>query len=202
MTQLLRDVIHVLTRPHLRRTTNTEGETIYGEEPALLDILEEEIAASSQIKVGGTSKTGVPIALDAFQLAQDIKAITQAHWPVNGLLKAPLRLRVTAWYNNTHDPNDALSMYDTVSTWESRIREIVQPTKKVPMRGLRCIKCNCTHVEKVSDEGATYDAAITVYPGAEPVYAKCGVCETEWSGKELHILAAQGLTSVTGNVIQ
>ena len=52
MTQLLRDVIHVLTRPHLRRTTNTEGETIYGEEPALLDILEDCVASTTGSKAG------------------------------------------------------------------------------------------------------------------------------------------------------
>lgn len=200
MTQLLRDVIHVLTRPHLRRTTNTEGETIYGEEPALLDILEDCVASTTGSKAGGGGGRGTPVDLGALDLAAEIKRTTQEHWPVQGVLKAPLRLRVNAWYANTHEPNEALRMYETVFRWESQIREMIEPTKKVAMRGVTCTQCQCTHVEKPGEDGVTYSPAITVYPDAVPVYATCGVCAHEWSGKEIHELAAQGVAPVNRNV--
>ena len=201
MTQLLRDVIHVLTKPHLRRTTNTEGETIYGEEPALLDILEDCVASDSgKGSASGVARTGSPVDLGALDLVQEVKRATQEHWPVQGLLKAPLRLRVNAWYANTHEPNEALRMYETVFRWAEQIREMIEPTKKVQMRGVTCTECHCTHVEKPGEDGVTYSPAITVYPDANPVYATCGVCAHEWSGKEIHELAAKGVASVSRNV--
>ena len=115
MTQILRDVIHVLTRPHLRQTTNTEGETIYGEEPALLDILEDCVGNSGSGESAASGGRAAPLSLEAVSIAQDIEYTTRAHWPIHGLLRAPLRLRVNAWYANTHQPHEALTMLDVAS---------------------------------------------------------------------------------------
>ena len=187
MTQLLRDVIHVLTKPHLRRTTNTEGETIYGEEPALLDILEDCVGNSGSGESAAAGGRAAPLSLEAVSIAQDIEYTTRAHWPVHGLLKAPLRLRVNAWYANTHQPHEALTMLDVASRWEAQIRELIEPTKKIPLRGVTCPICGYAETMTEQDGQRTYKPILMAYPHPTDTKVICTSeeCSGEWAGKKI-----------------
>lgn len=194
MPATLSDLIHTLTQPHLRRA----GENI-AHEDALLDILEDCVASTTSSKAGGGGGRGTPVDLGALDLAATIRGTIDEHHPLNGLQKAPLRYRLNAWYANTWDPNKALMLHEHAAQWVYQIRELIEPTKRVPLRGIACPECHNTHLEKVGEE-TTYNPAITVYPDANPVYAQCGVCENEWSGKKIHELASKGVDSGKWNM--
>lgn len=185
MSQALADAVHTLTKPHLRK----HGDTI-GQEPALLDILADCIGNSGSGQSASSGGRSTPISLEAVAITQDIERVLNQEHPTPGLVRAPLARRINAWHTNTHQPHDALRMYEHVAGWNERIRELIEPTKKIPMRGMTCVRCGNTHLEKHGDEGVTYTPAITAYPDENPVRAECGVCGTEWSGRELHELAA------------
>lgn len=192
---LLAETIHVLTRTHIRRTTNTEGETIYGEEPALLDILEDCVASTTGSKAGGGGGRGTPVDLGALDLAAEIKRTTQEHWPVQGVLKAPLRLRVNAWYANTHDPNEALTMLDTASRWEDQIREMIEPTRKFPLPDVACPLCKHTETLTELDGERTYKPILMAYPsqGETKVVCTSSECSGEWRNEEIEDTFKTGL---------
>lgn len=204
MSHLLAEAVAELTRPHLRRSTTADGEEVYGQEEALLVILEETTGSNTGSgSVSGVSGNGTPLNIEAVTLFDEItKAITEQspYGRHPALRKSPWTRKVQAWHNATTDPVEALRLYELLDGWREAIRELLEPTKKVPMRGMTCPECLNTHVERAGEDGVTYNAAITVYPQSIPVRADCAVCEAEWSGKELHILASRGVDTGSRNM--
>lgn len=192
MSEALREVIHVLTRPHIHRN----GDRVAYVEP-LLETLHSLIKPSGAQKNsdGGGSAGGSrpPINLEALTLWQDITKRIDREWPYAGhpsTVRVPVERKLQAWYSNAAQPHEALHLYELCKGWERQIREALEPTKKMPLSGA-CPACEKTHVETTDEDGAArYNPALLAFPGAEPVYAICLVCEHTWEGQALHELAA------------
>lgn len=191
MTRTLADLIHELTRPHLSRN----GDRIAYVEPLLetLHSLIKPSSAKGNDGGGGAGGTRPPISLDALDLWNDIAGQIDSEWPYAGhpsTVKVPTTKKLQAWHNNAASPHDALYLYEQCTKWVARIEEHMTPTKKMPLKGA-CPRCDKTHVELVDAEGTVkFDTAILAYPGSDPVYAQCRVCETRWEAEALHELAA------------
>ena len=192
MPATLSDLIHTLTQPHLRRA----GENI-AHEDALLDILKSLITPSGATKGGSEGGGGgggsrPPINLDALSLWQEIERKVERNWPGAGntaYVRIPLGNKLRAWHANTHDPHDAIRLLEHCERWVARIREALEPTKRMPLKGA-CPTCDKTHVETLDEDGkARYNTAIIAYPQAQPPYAQCQVCEHTWENGALHELA-------------
>lgn len=193
MTDTLRDVIHVLTRPHAQ----LNGDRVAYVEP-LFDTLRSLIHPSAAQKAdegggGGGGGSRPPLNLDAVSLWQEIKTRIDREWPYAGhpsAIRVPTDKKLHAWHANTAQPHEALHLYDLCKQWEARIRELQTRTKKMPLSG-ECPGCQKTHVETVDELGdVKFNTAIIAYPDSQPVYAECQVCSTKWEGPELHELAA------------
>lgn len=191
MTRTLADLIHELTRPHLSRN----GDRIAYVEP-LLETLESLIRPSAAKGDGGSGTGGSrpPISIESLDLWQDIAGKIDREWPYAGhpaALKVPTARKLMAWHNAAAQSHEALYLYELCTKWIARIQEVLTPTKRMPLKGA-CPSCDKTHVELTDADGvAVFDTAIIAYPGAQPVYAECRVCNTRWEHEDLHVLRDQ-----------
>ena len=194
MSTPLLDVTHTLTRDHLR---SVDGNIAM--EEALLDTLKSLInpsGAGNGSSDGGGSGGGSrpPINLDALDTWTSINRTIREGSPYGqhpAVQKADIKTLLRGWVNHTTDPVEALRLYELCDSWVRQIREILEPSKRMPLSGY-CPECGKSHVETLDEDGvARYDTAIVAFPGSVPVFAQCRVCETKWEGAQLHDLGAR-----------
>lgn len=194
MSRTLADVVHVLTRPHIQ----SNGDRVAYVEP-LLDTLYALIPPSmgqkdSDGSSGSDGGSRPPISIDAFDLWQQISGKIDREWPYAGhpsTVRVPTTRKVQAWHNAAAQPHEALYLYELCIKWERQILEALEPVKKMPLSGA-CPECDHTHVETLDEDGdAKFNPALLAFPGADPVYAICQVCEHRWDHEDLHELAAR-----------
>lgn len=192
MTETLKTLIDELTVPHPR---TFEGTT--GTEDALLDQLKAAVGSNVGRGSGGGQSSGAVIDAHALDVLNSIWRDVVHSSPVlhsgAGLPGAVRRwhAEVTRWDATEHATLELLSL---AMTWRTEIREILEPVKRIPMRGQVCP--GCTHDYHQNDAGE-WSPTITLHAEAIPV-ADCAVCGEKWTGGQLLDLRAGKLASAVG----
>jgi hypothetical protein len=191
----LAEVVSQLCQTHSRRHITAEGELVEGQEPALLVMLERAVASdTSGAYGGGATRTGSPVDVKAMALLDTIKGTVARHWPGRGdatLQDTPLRTRLEEWTRQVAFTNDEAHLLEMCLWWRSQIRDMFEPPKDAPLRGICCPACSASHVEELDEEGMTiFNVSLVAHLSEEPVRAECRGCGQEWRGGELLDLRA------------
>lgn len=188
---LLSEAAALLTREHPRMTVTGDGETVYATEPALLDLLAGCTASDTgRGTAAGVARTGSPVDLGALDLLTEITRTIDAHWPGAGdkaHVRVPHTRKLNAWVTATADPMAEADLYVLVQSWVHRIRELIEPTKRVPVPGVACPTCGWERTATEQDGEWTYRPALVAYPAEQPVRVVCTVetCSAEWTGPDV-----------------
>lgn len=185
---LLSETAHVLTHTHKRHTVTEHGD-VWGDEPALLVTLAECVTnPSSNGGAGGnTTRAGLPINADALVLLTRIQDVVDTCWPGNGdpaYVRVPLHVKLNAWVVHTTDPVAEGVLLDLCQRWTAQVRELLEPTRKVPVPGVACPTCGWDKTYREDDGEFIPAPALVAYPEMVPVRVVCTVesCGAEWSG--------------------
>lgn len=177
--------VHELVNTHLT-TTRTEDGPVTAPEPPLLLILERTVASNSgRGSTAGVSGEGGPLNLGALELLRRIQSdLVEAGYP--GMEP---RAALASWWTDASredEPEEGLRILLEVGTrWIDGIRELLDPTRRVPMKDTACPGCGNTHVYAESSGETVRTPAVVLYPGCLPPEAECMACGTSWSGGEL-----------------
>lgn len=186
----LSQVVFELTRPH----TRTVGEHT-GQEPALLALLEVAIKTdtSGASGGGGSSRNGAPVDVNALSIWQAISQTVGEYWPGRGQLHhAKLHLidRLTWWTETVAGTTDEVHLEEMCSYWRGQIRELLEPLKRVPIRGGQCARCKEYQVLETDLDGQrVYQPCLTAHLSEDPVRIECRGCGGTWYGNtELQLM--------------
>jgi hypothetical protein len=189
----LRESVVELTRDH----TRSVGELI-GTEPPLLRLLEVAIGADTSGGAGGAgrNKNSAPLDVTALSLWEEIGSVVAHNWP--GRLELARRGthlidRLTAWTNVVAAGPDEPHLLEYCEYWASAIRELLEPTRRVPLRGVACMGCKLTWVFDEQDGQTTYQPALIASISDRHLHGvevRCQSCEGAWSGLALQLLAS------------
>ena len=190
-----------LTQPHTRLVPSREDPNTYvrGTEYPLLQLLEEAVGSSYGVGGGGGSdRATAPVDLSALTLKAEIDQAIGEWERFTGATPAPgasLCTRARLWFSTLSDEN-YLRWVDTLMSWASQIREILEPTKRVPLRGAPCPTCGEALVSMPSPlpgGSRTITPALLAHlvPG-EP-WVECRVCTSRYDKGQLKDLGAEGL---------
>lgn len=191
--------VHELVNTHLA-TSRTEDGPVTAPELPLLMILERAIASSSgRGSTSGVSGVGGPLNLGALELSKRIEEeLSAAGYP--GMEP---REAVSRWWNEasseeTGSEDQLRILLEAGITWIDGIRELLDPTRKVPMKDTTCPGCGNgeVYVELAGEDVRT--PAIVLYPSCHPPEAECLACGTLWSGGELLDLREGRMPESTG----
>lgn len=195
MTELS-ETAHELTHTHKRRTTTEDGD-VWGDEPALLDILAGCVASDSgRGSASGVARTGSPVDLGALDLWAEITRIIDTCWPGNGdpaYVRVPATIKLNAWVVHTTDPVAEGALLDLCRQWVARIRETIEPTRRMPLAGVECPVCGWDRFPVEQDGEWVYRPTLVAYPEAQPVRVECTYpdCPTTednpntWAGRDV-----------------
>lgn len=188
----LGEVVHELTRPHLR---THDGRT--GHEPALLDLL--RVAIKSDVGGaaggGGGQRATIPFDPVALQLWGNI-AGDIAEWVDNDPEYRSMTLigklqKLTSHLAGVGTVEGQADLLKHCLEWHKAIRELLEPPTRISLRGVECPRCHCDHVETQAPNGErTYNSAIVIHASEKPVRAECRVCGEDWLNGELLDLKA------------
>lgn len=157
-----------------------------GIEPALLDQLEQTIASSTSGAPGGGTGTGSPVNLAALDLWDRISAIVNAYWPYRGMadfMDTPLQQRLEMWLISVAEA-DRLHLLEMCEYWIHCIRELLDPSKHVVLRGQSCPACKCVSYPTQDPDGGTVRNPPLVAHLNEPVLrVECRSCAEQWTGE-------------------
>lgn len=187
----LSETVAQLTRPHTRKVGELDGI-----EPALLDLLASAIGNTSGrgSAPGGSTRAGAPLDVTALSLWTSISAVVSEHWPGHGdLARADTSLpdRLEQWTSHLAGSDHEVYLLEFCLYWVEQIRELLEPTRKMPLRGVACGHCGFESIREPNPEGETVRRpAILVYPDERPTRAECQVCGEQWVGElSLQLLA-------------
>jgi len=178
-----------LTRDHPRSVG-----TISGTEPPLLRLLEVAIKADTSGASGGSgrNKNSAPLDVTALALWEDIARVVGDNWPGRGDLKMTtthLIDRLTWWTNTVAGTDSEPHLLEFCEYWRYEIRELLEPTRRVPLRGQRCSGCKETWLRNEQDGQTTLMPVLVAYPDASPMRVKCLSCDETYEGLALQLLA-------------
>lgn len=186
---LLSQTVAELTRPHARKVDG-----LAGTEPPLLDLLATAIASTSGrgSAPGGSTRAGAPLDVAALQLQHDIYAVISEHWPGHGDLSradTPAKTRLEQWVSALAGSAHEMYLLEFCTYWVAQIRELLEPTREVPVRGAYCPGCGALDAYRRDEDGGYIrQPALTLYPDERPVRARCQVCAEEWTGLRLQLM--------------
>lgn len=189
----LRQVVVELTRDH----TRTVGE-LMGTEPPLLRLLEVAIGADTSGASGGAgrNKNSAPLDVTALSLWEEIYSVVGANWPGRGDPRRKtthLIDRLTWWTNVVAGGLNEPDLTEYCEYWAASIRELLEPTRRVPLRGVACMGCKLTWVTDEKDGETTYMPTLIASISdrhLHGVQVRCEACEGSWSGVALELLAS------------
>lgn len=182
-TAPLSQAVHLLVRPHAR----TAGE-LAGVEPALLDLLEVAIKSdtSGASGSGGSTKAGSPMDVNALHLWQTIYGCVGEFWPGKGQLThaaLPLKARLQWWTETVAGTDDEVHLLEMCEYWASQIRDLLEPPKRVPVRGGQCPRCKEHQVLETDPDGQrVYQPCLLAHLSENPVRVECRGCGGTWYG--------------------
>lgn len=189
----LREVVVELTRDH----TRTVGE-LMGTEPPLLRLLEVAIRADTSGAAGGAgrNKNSAPLDVTALVLWSEISEVVGLNWPGRHDLsrqRTHLIDRLTAWTNVVAGGENEPHLLEYCEYWSAAIRELLEPTRRVPLRGVSCMGCKLTWVTDEQDGQTTYMPALVASISERHLHGvlvHCEACDGQWSGVALELLAS------------
>lgn len=168
-----------------------------GQEDGLLRQLEQARAGDTS---GGDSSGGgrkhmqSPLVLEAVMLIDSIKHDLEQH-PYVDDSRQPLGKRVLSLIRKTDDPAHTA---DLLERWRDSIRELLEPTKHFPLRGVRCPHCLGDTAPAKLDGEVVMVPVLEAYPTLESVW--CRVCDITWEGDALHYLAAGATFAIAADL--
>lgn len=183
-------VVHELVSSHER----TVGD-LTGQEPALLLQLQRAIASdTSGAYGGGSTRTGAPIDPSALALWDEIRGCIGEFWPGRGDLRqatTPVPQRLRMWVSAVAGTPNEIHLLEMCEHWIHRIRDLLEPPKRVPLWGVNCPACGHNKVWAPNQYGESALApAILVHASESPIRAECLACEEHWKGTDLSNLGA------------
>lgn len=188
---LLSQTVAELTRPHTHKVGDLDGI-----EPPLFQMLEDAVGNTSGrgSAPGGSTRAGAPVDVSALQLWSNIQAVIAEHWPGHGDLaraNTPPADRLEQWASSLAGSDLETYLLEFCVYWADQIRELLYPTRRVPLRGVECVNCGTGDVmDRDQDGELVRRPAVTLYPEDSPPRAVCQVCGAEWSGTlSLQLLA-------------
>lgn len=187
----LSKVVFELCRVHPR----TVGDTT-GLEAPLLHMLQVAIGSSQGAgSVSGASGSSGVLNLAALELWRGISAVVGEHWPGRGDLaqsRVPVIPRLEQWVGSLAGTDDEVYLLDLCHTWHEAIRNLLEPPKEVPLRGVGCPSCKQDRVLlENQDREFVYQPPLMAYLSETPVRVTCRGCAGTWFGMhELQFIGA------------
>lgn len=170
-----------------------------GMEEALLVTLERAVASTGgKGSASGVSRTGSPVDLGALSLLDEIVAVLRDNVPgaeTPRVRALPVARRLILWTESAAGQEDAeLVLLDYCHTWEAAIRRHLEPPKEIPLKGVTCPVCKSATVAVQDPDGdRVIRPILTAYASESPVRVGCCVCETQWEGNSIQLLADSGI---------
>ncbi|MER2142180.1 MAG: hypothetical protein ABS888_00185 [Eubacteriales bacterium] len=167
----LSKAVAVLTRDH----EHTVGGVTGTEEPLLL-MLERAIHSdTSGATSSGAGGTGAVLDAAALDLRDSISRV------VPGTVPELLPQRLEAWVSRLVDERAEWDLRMLCADWTVAIRELLQPTRRVPVKDQHCPACGYarTTVTNPDGEDVVRPALEATLTGADSVL-RCLVCTEEW----------------------
>lgn len=162
--------------------------------PALVDWLSKLVTPSNNSRGGGgspaTRNLVDAIALDLLIHIQDVTRAWLQEWrvPAAGELKLDLR----GFWDKLNILHDSGAMDDDTyehlasypDTWASKVWDLIEPPKQVPLRASECPKCGADKV--INGEGEASDPILITFRVGNEVTAECRnrECAAVWIGRE------------------
>lgn len=173
--------VEVLVCEHEHTTDRTTGV-----EDGLLVQLEQAVASSTAGAPGGGTGTGSPLNVAALVLLAEIADTINRELPMEVLalyreVSICHRLR---WLTSSiagYDDGDWL--LELCESWAGRIRELLAPSRHVPLRGQSCPECKCHLYPHLDEDGGTILSPPLLAHLSEPqLRVECLACGHEWTG--------------------
>lgn len=164
----LSKAVAVLTRDHEHTVDGVVGT----EEPLLL-MLEQAIGSSTGAGSGGGGK-GAILNAAALDLRDSISR------EFSGMYYSPLPERLEFEVRSCSSEQEEDELLHRCRYWEKAIRELLQPTRRVPVKDQPCPACGYAQVTLDMDgEDVLRPALEASLTGADSVL-RCLVCTEEW----------------------
>ncbi len=165
----LSKAVEVLTRDHQH-----EVDGVVGTEEPLLLMLEQAIGSSTGAGSGGGGK-GAILNAAALDLRDSISRV------VPGTVPELLPQRLEAWVGRLAEEAAEWYLLKLCESWADAIRELLQPTRRVPVKDQHCPACGYgqTTVTNPDGEDVLRPALEASLTGADSVL-RCLVCTEEW----------------------
>lgn len=165
----LSKAVEVLTRDHQH-----EVDGVVGTEEPLLLMLEQAIGSSTGAGSGGGGK-GAILNAAALDLRDSISRV------VPGTVPELLPQRLEAWVPRLAEEAAEWYLLKLCESWADAIRELLQPTRRVPVKDQHCPACGYgqTTVTNPDGEDVLRPALEASLTGADSVL-RCLVCTEEW----------------------
>jgi Zn ribbon nucleic-acid-binding protein len=186
----LREVVVELTRDHPR---SVDG--VVGTEPPLLRLLEVAIKADTSGASGGSgrSKNSAPLDVTALSLWEEIRTTVGNNWPGRGDLTYQNTLlidRLTWWTNNVAGGENEHHLLEFCEYWRTSIRNLLEPPKRVPLRGAQCPACKETwFLKSEADPRETvYVPVLLAWASESPLRVECLACGENFNELALRLL--------------
>lgn len=196
-TAELSKAVALLTSPHTR---TVDG--VCGMEPALLDLLEVAIktdTSGASGSGGGSARAGAPVDVNALSIWQSIYGTVGEFWPGKGdLSHARMRLvdRLTWWTSTVAGTADEVHLLEMCDYWAGQIRDLLEPPKRVPIRGGQCPRCKEYQVLGTDPDGQrVYQPCLLAHLSEDPVRVECRGCGGTWYGSTQLQLLELALTN-------
>jgi hypothetical protein len=181
----LSQAVFVLTKPHTRTLAEHTGQ-----EPALLDLLEVAIKTDTSGATGNGSGTraGGPVDVNALSIRQDIWNVVAEFWPGKGRIEyAHMRLkeRLIWWTSTLAGTENEVHLLEMCEIWTGRIRDLLEPPKRVPLRGAQCPRCKENQVLETDLDGhRVYQPTMVAHLSETPARVECRACGGTWYNLE------------------
>lgn len=183
-------VVFELCRVHDRTVDDTTGQ-----EAPLLHMLERAVASDQgRGSVSGVSGVGGVLNLAALDLWRSICSTVGDHWPGRGDLQqasTPLIKRLELWTASLAGTDEEVYLLEFCHYWHSSIRDLLEPPKEVPLRGVTCPTCKQHRVLlENGDREYVYQPTLLAHLSETPVRVQCRSCAGTWFGPDLSYIAA------------
>ena len=189
-------VVFELTETHPRETENGVGPEI-----ALLALLRAAVRSNTSGASGsaGGRRATAPIDLSALAILDEITAVVD-RWSPTGK-EAPLERRLQDWASALAGQDREVFLREMCDYWVLKIRELLEPSKYIPLRGSVCPCCRHHEMESLNADGELAVRPLLMADvGRETVF--CLHCGCEWAGEDRSHLAAVNEFWLLENIMQ
>jgi hypothetical protein len=120
---------------------------------------------------------------------QGIYQVVGEFWPGKGQLQhASMRLidRLTWWASTVAGTDDEVHLLELCDIWAGKIRDLLEPPKRVPVRGGQCPRCREYQVLGTDLDGQrVYQPCLLAHMSENPVRVECLGCGGTWYSLDL-----------------